>query len=60
MPILKLDGHDEARELAFEIDYQLSLTFDERWRMMIEESERIARMLIENGQREPVALVKRP
>jgi len=59
MPILKLDDHNEARELAFEIDYQLSLTFAERWQMMVEESERMARLLIENGQREPVALVKR-
>lgn len=60
MPILKLESHDAERELAFELDFQLSLTFEERWRMMIEESDRIANMLIENGQRKPTALIKRP
>ena len=59
MPILKLACDDEDRELAFELDYLLSLSFDERWKMMIEESERIAKALIDSGQREPIALVKR-
>ena len=59
MPILKLDADDEEKELVFEIEYQKSLSFEQRWRMMVEESERIARVLIENGQREPIALVKR-
>jgi len=59
VPILKLTEHDEARELAFEIEYQRSLTFDQRFRMMIEASDRIARTLIESGQRERTALVKR-
>lgn len=59
MPILKLTEADEARELEFEIEFLLTLSFEERWRMMVEESDRIARTLIESGQREPVALVKR-
>jgi hypothetical protein len=60
MPILKLREDDEERELAFELEYLLSLTFEERMAMMLEESERMARTLIEHGQREPAALVKRP
>jgi hypothetical protein len=51
---------DEERELDFEIDYLLSLTFEQRMTMMLEESDRIASTLIENGQREPAAVVKRP
>jgi hypothetical protein len=59
MAILKLDDDDPERELRFEIAYQRSLTFEQRWRMMIEASDRIARQLIENGQREPTFLAKR-
>ena len=59
MPILKLKTDDEERELAFEIDHLLSLSFEDRWRMMVEESDRIAKLLIENGQREPTLLTKR-
>jgi hypothetical protein len=60
MAILKLLEDDEERELDFEIEYLLSLTAEQRLTMMLVESERIARTLIESGQREPVALVKRP
>lgn len=59
MAILKLDEDDPEQELKFEIEYQRSLTFEQRWRMMIEASDRIARQLIENGQREPTFLAKR-
>ena len=59
MPILKLERDDEDRELAFEVDHLLSLSFDERWKMMSEESKRIAKVLIESGQSEPDALIKR-
>ncbi len=59
MVVLKLDVDDEERERAFEIDYLLSLTSEQRLRLMLDESDRIARALIENGQREPVAVVKR-
>lgn len=59
MPVLVLDDHDEARELEFEIEYQLSLTFEERWSMMMAESERIARQLLDSGQREPHTVTKR-
>ena len=59
MPILKLERDDEDRELALEVDHLLSLSFDERWKMMSEESKRIAKVLIESGQSEPDALIKR-
>jgi len=59
VPILKLERDDEDRELALEVDHLLSLSFDERWKMMSEESKRIAKVLIESGQSEPDALIKR-
>ena len=59
MAILKLKEHDEERELDFEIEHLASLSFEHRLRMMLDESERILRALIANGQREPTEIVKR-
>jgi len=59
-PILKLGGDDEERELAFELDYMLSLTTAQRFEMMIRQSDEIKRTLIRNGHRRPVEIVKRP
>lgn len=58
-PILKLDHDDEARELAFELDYQLSLTTRQRFEMMMRRSDAIKRMLLLYGHRRPVEIVKR-
>ena len=58
-PILKLDRSDEDRELDSELDYQLSLSAEERFRMMFKKSDEIRRMLIENGHRKPFEIVKR-
>lgn len=58
-PILKCDIDDEEKELEFEIDYQLSLSVEERFKMMFQRSQEIARMMIENGHREPFKIIKR-
>jgi len=47
-PILKLDHDDPEKELAFELDYQLSLTTRQRFQMMIE-----------RGFVKPVEIIKR-
>lgn len=60
MPVLKLTDHDAEKELAFELDYLASLTCDERLRMVLEASDRMAQALIDHGQREPVLVAKRP
>ncbi|MEK6590295.1 MAG: hypothetical protein AABZ11_06405 [Nitrospinota bacterium] len=57
-PILKLDKDDEEKELDFEINYQLSLTTGQRFEMMFKKSEEIAKILIENGHREPFNIIK--
>lgn len=59
VPILKCEKDDEKRELEFEIDYQLSLTTKQRFKMMFKRSQEIAKMLIENGQRAPFKIIKR-
>lgn len=58
-PILKLNRSDEDREIDFELDYQLSLSTEERFRMMFKKSDEIRRTLIENGHRKPFEIVKR-
>lgn len=57
--ILKSSKDDEEKELDFELEYQLSLTTEERFEMMFRRSEEIARTLIENGHREPFKIIKR-
>ncbi len=58
-PILKLDKDDSEKELEFEIDYQLSLTIQQRFEMMFRKSREIAQMLIANGHRKPSEIIKR-
>ena len=39
MAILKLDKHDEAKEIEFELDYLTSLTTGERFEMMFRKTQ---------------------
>jgi hypothetical protein len=41
-PILKLDDHDEDKEIEFELDYLLSLTTEQRFEMMLQKTQRCA------------------
>lgn len=58
-PILKIDKDDEEKEIDFEIDYQLSLDADQRFRMMFQKSRELAMMLEKNGHRRPSEIIKR-
>jgi hypothetical protein len=58
--ILKIKRHNARKELDFELDYQLSLSTAERFRMMISRSRQIAQMLLNNGYIKPFEIVKRP
>jgi len=55
----KKGARNEKEELDFELDYQRSLSFSERFRMMLHQSKLILRMLIENGHRKPIEVIKR-
>jgi hypothetical protein len=59
MPILKLEKDDKEKELDFEIEYQLSLTTEQRFEMMFIRSRQIAEMLIRYGHRKPFEIIKR-
>jgi len=58
-PILKISSHDEEKELDFEIEWQLSLSFEERFRMMLQASRLIMKSLVDNGHRKPFEIIKR-
>lgn len=58
--ILLLDRDDEEREIEFELDYLLRLSFDERLAMMRSKSAEMLRQLVEHGHRKPFEIVQRP
>jgi hypothetical protein len=58
--ILKLENDDQDRELEFEVAYQLSLTVEQRFRMMFQKSREIAEIFVRNGHRKPFEIIKRP
>ena len=58
-PILKINSADEDKELDFELDYQLSLTTQQRFKMMFEKSRHIAELLLKHGHRKPFEIIKR-
>ena len=45
MAILKLDRHDEDREIEFELDYLTSLTTRQRFEMMFAKTRELHRLL---------------
>jgi hypothetical protein len=41
MAILKLDKHDESKEIEFELDYLASLTTQQRFELMFRKTEEL-------------------
>jgi hypothetical protein len=60
MAILKLDKHDEDKEIEFELDYLASLTTGQRFQMMFTKTEEMLSMLRErNEHRKITEIIKR-
>ena len=62
--ILKLDKHDEAKEIEFELDYLTSLTTRERFEMIFQKGEEILNLLSSatgkrNERRKTTEIIKR-
>jgi len=57
--ILKLNKYSEKKEKQFEIDFQKSLTTAERFEMMFRISNIMKEILIRNGYRKPIEIIKR-
>jgi len=59
MAILKLDKHDEDKEIEFELDYLTSLTTSQRFQMMFTKTEEMLRLLKKDGRRTTTKVIKR-
>jgi hypothetical protein len=57
--VLKIKGNNPKKELEFEIDFQSSLTTQERFEMMFKKSNQIKEQLLKNGHRKPFKVIKR-
>jgi hypothetical protein len=58
-PILKLDHHNEEKEIEFELSYLLSLTLQERFQLMFKKTKELIELLQRNGHRRPAGIIKR-
>lgn len=60
MPILKLDTHDESREIEFELKYLKSLTIKERFILMQKKSREMIKLMRNCGHGKSSEIIKRP
>ncbi len=64
MAILKLDKHDEDKEIEFELDYLASLTTKQRFELMFRKTREMLRLLSsatgkKDGLRTTTEIIKR-
>jgi len=64
MAILKLDKHDEDKEIEFELDYLTSLTTSQRFEMMFTKTREMLGLLSsatgkKDGRRTTTEIIKR-
>jgi len=59
MAVLKLKEPNENRQVRFELEYLMSLSTPQRFRMMFEKSRRMASLLKRNGRRKTTQITKR-
>lgn len=57
--ILKLNEHDEQKEIDFELEYLLSLTTRQRFQMMFAKTQEMRDLLKENEDRKTPHIIKR-
>ena len=59
MAILKLDRHNEDKEIELELDYLASLTTSQRFEMMFRKTKEMLRLLKKDGRRTATEIIKR-
>ena len=57
--ILKLEEHDEKREIEFELEFLKSLTIKQRFEMLEEKNNFIKSFLYKNDDRKTITIIKR-
>lgn len=58
-PLLKLNRHNEKKEIEFELRYLKSLTVRQRFELMIKKTKEITSLLKQDGHRRPFEIIKR-
>ncbi len=58
-PILKLNKHNEEKEIVFELKYLTSLTTRQRFEMMFKKTKEMKRLLEKSGHRKAFEIIKR-
>lgn len=59
MAILKLDKHNEDKEIEFELDYLASLTTRQRFELMFRKTKEMRNLLKRNERRKATKIIKR-
>ena len=59
MAILKLDRHDEDKEIEFELDYLTSLTTKQRFEIMFTKTRELRSFLKRDKPRKTTEIIKR-
>jgi hypothetical protein len=59
MPILQLKHNDEAKEIAFEIQFLQSLSIQQRFQMMQQKTKEMRALLPRNERRKTTQIIKR-
>ncbi len=57
--VLQLSGHDEKREMDFELDFLRSLTLAQRFRLMQKKTRELLQLLRHSGHRRPPQVAQR-
>jgi hypothetical protein len=58
-PVLKLDDHNEEQEIEFELFWLLSLSLQERFRLMFKKTKELIELLERNGHGRPAQIIQR-
>jgi hypothetical protein len=59
MGILKLNKHNENKEIEFELEYLASLTTRQRFQMMFRKTKEMMSLLGRNDRRKTTEIIKR-
>ena len=57
--ILKLDKHNRAKEIEFELKYLSTLSVKERFNLMLKKTKEIVSLLEKSGHRKSFEIIKR-
>ncbi|MBI4656230.1 MAG: hypothetical protein HY746_05725 [Elusimicrobia bacterium] len=57
--VLKLSGHNEEKEINFELDFLRSLSIRQRFELMAAKTREMIALLDKNGHRKAFQIIKR-